>query len=154
MARRPASTRPATQRPAVPRRESAAPVATSDSLLAPWPDVVGAMGQLPELATIVGAGVAEASIAAPPDIDVVAEAMPAPGVDAFAGEAATGAWFDGGPGGSEIAAAEASGAADGEVDGLSSPSAAPQAQPWASWWTQASAPLPPPPEGPSLRSTH
>ena len=32
--------------------------------------------------------------------------MPAPGVDAFAGEAATGAWFDGGPGGTEIAAAE------------------------------------------------
>jgi hypothetical protein len=140
--------------PGGPATESAAPVATSDSLLAPWPDVVGAMGPLPDLATIVGAGFAEASIAAPPDIDVVAAAMPAPGVDAFAGEAATGAWFDGGPGSTEIAAADASGAADGEADGLSPPSAAPQAESWASWWTHGSAPLPQPPGQPSFRGTH
>lgn len=140
--------------PGGPETESAAPVATPDSLLAPWPDVVGAMGQLPDLATIVGAGFAEASIAAPPDVDVVADATSAPGVDASAGEAAAGAWFDGGPGGTEIAAAEASSAADGEADGLSPPSAAPQVQSWASWWTHGSAPLPPPSERPSFRSAH
>ena len=140
--------------PGGPETESAAPVATSDSLLAPWPDVVGAMGHLPDLATMVGAGFPDVSIAAPPDIDVVAAAMPAPGVDAFAGEAATGAWFDGGPGGTEIAAVGASGAADGEAGGLSPPSAAPQAQSWESWWTHGSAPLPPSSERPSIRSTH
>ena len=126
-------------------------------LLPPWPDAVAAMGRLPDLATIFDAGYAGSAIAAAAEGESPAGSMPGPDGDACADCGATEAWYDGGPGSTEIASADAAVGADGAdsgVDTLASPFAGPQALPWASWWEQGTAPVPPLPERPTMRNRH
>ena len=76
-------------------------------LLPPWPDAVAAMGRLPDLATIFDAGYAGSAIAAVAEGAVPAGSMPGPDGDWCVDCGATDAWFDGGPGSTEIASADA-----------------------------------------------
>ena len=139
-----------------PRVPDGAPRRTRP-LLPPWPDAVAAMGRLPDLATIFDAGYAGSAIAAAAEVESPAGSMPGPDGDACADCGATEAWFDGGPGSTEIASADAAVGTDGAdsgVDGLASPFAGPQALPWASWWEHGTAPVPPLPEQPVMRNRH
>ena len=132
-----------------------APAAGSETpWLPPWPDVVGAMGRIPDFAAIVGADADRGVIASPPDIDVAAGTMQAFGGDGVAAGAASDTWYDGGLGGGEIAGAEAAGATSGDEMESTTASAPQDAPPWVAWWAQAAVPLPPPSERLSSPGSH
>jgi Ca2+-binding RTX toxin-like protein len=146
---------PGNEAPAFTGMQGTMPVAGSEApLLPPWPDVVAAMGTIPDLATILGADPDRGTIASPPDVDVIAGSMQALGGDPIAGSMATEAWYDGGPAGVEIAAAEAAGATQGDGEDTASLSTPQGAPPWASWWAQGAVPVPPPPERTSSPGHH